>query len=251
VLEPVDLVSGSSIVVNEAFVGRFWPGGIGVGQTVIMGDQTREVVGVVADVKVETLGEVATPVVYQPLIDGYSGVVRVAIRTDGAPEPAMEAVVRDAGRLRPDVALMERRTMAENVGLMLMPFEMGSAAAAAIGAIAILVAAVGLHGLVTFAVATRTREFGVRLALGASAAQVARAATGEIARATLVGLVLGLSAAAVFAGSLSGFVFGIAPLDPVTFATSAAAVAGVATLAVLGPVRRLRHTNLAAVLRAE
>jgi predicted permease len=251
VLEPVDLVSGSSIVVNEAFVSRFWPSGIGVGQTVIIADQPREVVGVVADVKVETLGEAPTPVVYQPLVRGYASVVRVAMRTDGAPESAMEAVVRDVDRLRPNVALMERRTMAENVGLLLTPFEIGSAGAAALGAIAILVAAVGLHGLVAFAVTTRTREFGVRLALGASAAQVTRAATGEIARATLAGLVLGLLAAAILGRSLSGFVFGVAPLDPVTFAAATAAVMGVAILAALGPVRRLRHTNLIEALRAE
>ncbi|MEZ5318949.1 MAG: ADOP family duplicated permease [Vicinamibacterales bacterium] len=220
-----------AVIVSASFVRRYWPSGPALGRTLTVDGRRRTVVGVVADVKVATLGEPPTAMVYVPLSEGYAGLRRVIVRTTGDPREALAGLAGAAAGIRPDVALFEQRPMREHVGLLLLPFALASWLGAGLGVIAVALAAVGLHGLVAFAVAARTREFGVRVALGATRWQLAGTAARETTRATIAGLALGLVAAAGAARMAATFVTGVAPLDPVSFATGAVATLLVAAAA--------------------
>jgi ABC-type antimicrobial peptide transport system permease subunit len=171
------------------------------------------------------------------------------VRTEGNAAAPLELVGRRAQAAHPTVALVERRTMAEGVGVMLLPFEIGSMLGLALGAAAMALAAVGLHGIVAFAVAARTREFGLRLALGATGRQIVGAATSEVRRATAAGLAIGVAIAAIGSQLLSGFMMGVSSFDAMAFAGGVALTIAVAAIAAAAPARRATRIDPIAALR--
>lgn len=243
--------AGRIAVVNQAFAHEYWPAGPASGRTISLEGRSFVVGGVVGDAKVQTLSEPPTPMLYLPLDSGFAGIVRLIVKTTGPPDATLEAISRDAGTLRADVTVVEQRTMSAHVSVMLLPFQLGSELAGLLGALAVALAGVGLHGLVSMTVASRTREFGVRAALGATPFRLARAALADTARATSVGLIAGLAAAALAARAMAAFVFGISPLDPIAFASVAGLVLGVSLAATTGPVRRLTRASPVTALHAD
>jgi predicted lysophospholipase L1 biosynthesis ABC-type transport system permease subunit len=241
----------SSVIVNTAFAAEYWPGESGLGRSLLAGGRPMSIVGVVGDVKVQTLGEAPTPMVYLPLASGHASMLRLIVRTSGDPSSVIDRLERDIAASHPTVAIVERRTMAENVGLMLLPYELGSLLGLWLGAAAVALSGVGLYGLVAFAVASRTREFGVRLALGASGWQMLRTATAEVLGATAAGILAGLLFAAVAARGLTGYVVGISALDATAFAAAVALTAAVAAAATIAPARRALRIDPIAPLRAD
>ncbi|HEU4620175.1 MAG TPA: FtsX-like permease family protein, partial [Gammaproteobacteria bacterium] len=145
----------------------------------------------------------------------------------------------------------EVTTLREHLGLAVLPQRAGAIVIGALGGIGMLLAALGLYGVLSYLVARRTREIGIRLALGSRPRAVMRMVLGTAASLTLVGLALGLGTALVAARLAAGFLFGVGAQDPVTFAAAGLLFAGVAFVAAYGPARRATRVDPSEALRSE
>ena len=241
-------------IVSEAFARRVWPDGRAVGRRLRddPGGPWREVVGVVRDVKYGRLTEDPAPYLYLPYAQGGGGDATLHVRTRGAdPLALLPAVRRELQALDRNIPLVGVKSMEQHMRISLFPARVAGAVLGAFGALAVVLAAVGVYGVVAFAVGRRTREIGIRMALGAPAAAVARLVVRQELRPVAVGATVGLVAAAALARLVGAFLYGVAPGDPLTFAGVAALLALVAALSSWLPARRAAHVDPAAALRAE
>jgi predicted lysophospholipase L1 biosynthesis ABC-type transport system permease subunit len=212
---------------------------------------TREVVGVVADVKTRRLGEGAAPLLYVPLAQDFTPRVRVVLRTDEAAAAASAALAREVAALEPDLPVMEAMTLRDAIAFARFPQRMAAAIASALGALALVLSATGLFGLVAWSASRRTREIGVRVALGATRRQVMELVLRHGLGLALAGVALGALAAAGAARALASLLPGVGATDPLTFAAVAALMAATAAAASLGPARRAARVDPAVALRDE
>lgn len=240
-------------VVNESFAARIWPGERPLGKRLQFGNltdtTTTEIVGVVADARSHSLGELPEPTIYVPV--AQQGVRRVSllVRTkEGLPSP--DRAVRDAVHaIDPDLPVSQQVSYAALIGVTLLPNRVAMLLAAAFGATGLLLAALGLYGLLAFRVQSRRREIGIRIALGASTRAVSRLVVGEGVRLTLTGCAVGLVLAAVLARFLGSMLFGVSPVDPLTYLGIGVTLLLVGWLAALGPTLKALRTEPAEVLR--
>jgi predicted permease len=242
-------------VVNRAMARAVWGSEEVLGRTFRVGRPDAEpvtVVGVVADYKVRTVGEAPRPFAHFPLAQQRSDNVYVLARSAAADAlPLVQQVRRAALELDPTLALSDTTTLAGFQLVSLYPVRMGATLLTAFGALALALASVGLYGVIAYSVARRSRELGVRVALGAAP----RSLLGLVVRRGMalvgVGMAIGLGLAAAGARSLSGVLHGVSALDPLAFAAAAAvlALAGWAANAV--PALRAARTDPAVVLRGE
>ena len=252
-------------LVNEAFARRFGDGRPMVGTrlqmtaTIQIGDEVREVVGVVGDVR--TRGVTATqPTVFVPveqvpdeLLGAVHGFFQVhwALRTrDGGTGliPSVERVIREADPL---LSITAFRTMDEVVAGVLAPVRFRTLLLSLFAAAALALAAAGLYGVVAYTVAQRTKEIGIRLALGATDRQVTmRFARGGIALAA-VGAVVGMGAAALFVAVLRSATVDAPPLDPWSLDSAVLVLGAVSVIATVVPARRAARVDPLLTLRAE
>ena len=240
-----------AVIVSAAAARRFWPGVDAVGQTMSFegSRMVAHVVGVAADAKVQTLGEQPQPLVYQPLVHGHAGLLRLVVRTDGAPTTSVDEMRQAVGELDPAVAVFESRTMSEHLGVMLYPYRLAAALGSAFGVMAIVLAAIGLYGVLSCGISERLRELAIRLALGAPARTLVRSAAGETVRATALAVVIGALMALAAGQLLAGFLFGISPFDPMTLIATILVLAGVVALASVAPLKRALGVEVASLLR--
>ena len=238
-------------VVSAAAARRYWPGNDPVGQTIRFdgSNASVRVVGVAADVKVQTLGEPPQPLVYRPLTQGHAGLLRLIVRTPGAPAESIAELRRAVSDLDPAVAVFEARTMSEHLGVMLYPYRLAAGLGSAFGLIAMVLAAIGLYGVLACGVSERLRELAIRLALGAPAATLLRSAAGETARATALAAAIGALMALAAGRLLADFLFGISPFDPVTLAATALILAAVVAAASAGPLKCAIGAEVNSLLR--
>jgi predicted permease len=238
-------------VVSAAAARQYWPGTDALGQTIRFAGSnvSARVVGVAADVKVQTLGEQPQPLVYRPLTEGHAGLLRLVVRTPGSPAASIGELRRAVSDLDPAVAVFEARTMAEHLGVMLYPYRLAAGLGSAFGLIAIVLAAIGLYGVLACGVSERLRELAIRLALGAPTGTLVRAAAGETARATAVAVALGAIMALAAGRLLADFLFGISPFDPVTLAATGLILAGVVVASSAGPIKRALGAEVNSLLR--
>ena len=245
-----DASSGDSVaIVSAAAARQFWPGADPVGRVLRIGDSAATVIGVVADVKVQTLGEVPQPFVYRPLASGHAGLMRLVIRTTGDPDRAVERMRQAVRVLDPAVAVFEARSMAHYVDVMLYPYRIAATVGSAFGILALALAGVGLYGVIACGVGERLRELAIRLALGARAGALVRATLEETIRAAAVGVGAGAVLAFVAGQLLAEVLFGISPLDPVTLLSTAASLVVVLGVAAASPVRRALGVDPMSLLR--
>jgi predicted permease len=244
-----------AVVVNEAFARRAWPGERAVGQRLRLerkdaGEAT--VVGVVRDARVSGLTDRPEPMMYLPLAQQWTSEMTLEVRVAaGAPHAVLGAVRRELRALDPDLPTGEVRTLEEVRTQAMFPARLMATLMTAFGALALCVAAVGLAGVVAFAVAQRTREMGVRLALGAGRADVERLVVGEGMRLAALGVAAGLALAAGVARLLASQLYGVGAGDPLTYALVAAALSTVALLAAWLPARRAARVDPLVALRAD
>jgi putative ABC transport system permease protein len=249
---PTDDERGPRVaVVSDAFARRFWPAGEAVGQVVRQGENAVRIVGVARDTARRRLGEEPRPLLYTPLAQGYAPRQAVLVRAEGDPA-SVAFVVRDAVRtLEPDLPLLESMPLRDYMAMMLFPQRIAGVVTGAIGTLGLLLSMVGLSGVVALAVAARTREMGVRLALGACGADVMRLVLREGLGLALGGMALGLVAAAMLAPALGSLLVGVGPLDPVAFVAPSALLASCAFVASFLPARRAARLDPMASLRSE
>lgn len=245
------------VIVSEAMAERFWPNADPLGRRVrfpvAAGEVDSEpavVIGVARDTKVRTLGEAPRPYLYLASIqrgssDGF------VIRTMGDPAPLVPVVRREALALNPDLPILELKTMREHLSLMLTPPRLAAMFLAACGTIAVLLAALGLYAIVAFAVSRRTKEIGIRVALGASRGQVVRLVVAEGLALVGVGIAAGFVVAVAVTRPLSSYLYGLSAFDPMTFLSVAAVLAGTALLANYLPARRAVRVDPLKAIRYE
>ena len=238
-------------VINETLAGRYWPDGSAVGRTFGYDGQRVTVVGVARDAKDATLAESTPPFVYFPIEQLWRPDQTLLVRTGLDPGQAartiQEAVLTlDSALPRPAVTTLQRET-----SVVLLPQRVAAMVTGALGGIGLLLASVGLYGVIAYAVARRTREIGVRVALGATRRDVLSIVLGEGMRLAIGGVIVGLALAGLSTRLIAGFLFSISPLDTMTFLATAVALLAVALIASYLPARRAAAADPLVALRAD
>jgi predicted permease len=244
-------------LVNQTLANRLWPGQDPIGRSFrwVEGGDAVEVIGVVRDGKYVMLGEAPRPYVYVPLSQEYDTPVTLHVRTATADPLALTPSIRQAlQELDPDLPVFSVRTMPEHLrssALALLPLRMGATLAGAQGALALLLAVMGLYGVVAYAVSQQRREIGIRIALGARGRDLFRVVAGGGLRPALIGLVLGVIASLGLARLLAGLLYGLNPLDLPVFTAVVVLLLGVSLFACWLPARRVLKLDPVVALRSE
>jgi putative ABC transport system permease protein len=246
-----DLKAPPVILINEAARRRFFAGGDPLGQQVRLWGAARTVVGVVADERFHGLAESAPPSVYLPTTQAPTPQGSLLVRARGDPTALGRSIRGVLRELDPALPLFGVEPLTATLGHSLEQRRFTMLVLGVFAAVALLLAMVGVHGVLSYTVAQRTREIGIRMALGADRANVGRLIVGQGARMAAVGLGLGLAGAMALSRVLSSLLYGVRPIDPATFSGVALSLGGVALLAAWLPARRATRVDPAVVLRAE
>lgn len=243
-------------IVNKAFVDRLFHGANPIGQHVTGGNWTYEIIGVVGNAKSRTVGEDTRPILYRsldqtvaddPSLMGYT----LVVHTPGNPGDLADSVRRQVYAIDPAMAIYNQETMEEHVRRAFVLPRVAAMLFGVFGGIGLVLATVGLYGVMSFAVSRRTHEIGIRMALGAQPAAVERLVMRQGMVLTLAALALGWPAAWMLAKLASSFLYGIAPHDAVTFAIVPLVLTAVALVACWIPGRRAASINPTDALRTE
>ncbi len=238
-------------VVNETFVRRYVPKGDAVGATLRMDSSVVTIVGVTRDSKFATLSEEPEPFLYLPLAQQWRSANNLLVHTTASPEAVSAALLPEMGALDGTLPPPRITTMRQATAVVLLPQRVAAAVTGALGLVGLLLAAVGLYGLLSFSTAQRTREIGVRLALGASRGGIVRMVLGEGMRLVGGGVAGGAVLAVAATQALRPFLFGLDPLDPLTFAVIGVVLATVAVIASVIPAQRASRVDPAWSMREE
>jgi predicted permease len=238
-------------LVNQTLARQLFGDAAPLGRAIVMGTDRVEIVGVLADGKYESYTEAQAAVLYLPLDQRpvSSGMLHVRGRME--PGATLAAVRRELAALDPNMALEQAMPLSQLIGLTLLPQRIAAIAMGTFGIVGLLLAAIGIYGLLAFHVGSRTREIGIRMALGAPVADVIRLVLRYSLRLTLMGTAVGLLAAFAATRLLASLLYGVTPLDPVTFALAALLLVLTALLASYVPARRAARVDPTVALRAE
>ena len=240
------------VVVNDALAQRYWPGEDPLGKRLRFDPEApwAQVVGVARTGKYRTLGEQPRPFIYRSHLQDYSSMMTLVVASDDE-AAALAALRHELEALDPHVPIFDQHLISEHLEIALFPARMGAALLAAFGVLGLLLASVGLYGVVAYSVSQRTREVGIRMAIGASRRDVLSLVTREGMALVAVGLMLGITTALFAARGLGSLLYGIAPNDPLTFIAVALVLAAVALAANLLPARRATRIDPMVALRYE
>ncbi|HEV2386543.1 MAG TPA: ABC transporter permease [Candidatus Acidoferrales bacterium] len=246
-------------VVNQAFVEKFFPGQDPIGQRIVPDvsdhhvDQVPpyEVIGVVGNVKSRNLSDAAPAEFYLPYSQVMISGLTTEVRTAVAPQALASAVRGVVASIDPDIPVYDVETMEQYVGAAVAQPRFSMLLLSLFAGLALVLTALGLYGVISYAVAQQTHEFGVRMALGAAPGDVRRQVLMGGARLALAGIVIGLAGALGVTRLLHAMLFGVSASDPATFAAVAAALAAVALAASYLPARRATRVDPVVALRQE
>jgi putative ABC transport system permease protein len=243
------------VVINETLARRYWPGRNVVGSRVVLewpwGRFVHEIVGVVADVRAFGLEEPAEGEMYFPYWQQPDALIGITLRTSGDPSSLtrqLRAAVWSVDRDQPVTHVL---TMSELAAESLTFRRTGMMLAGGFGGLALVLAAIGIYGVLSYSVSRRTREIGVRVALGATRGEVAALVVREGLMMTAIGIAIGLVAAAGLTQFLTSILFEVQPGDPLTYAAVSAILIAVALVATWLPARRAASLDPLIALRAE
>jgi putative ABC transport system permease protein len=256
------------VIVNEAFARQYWPGKDPTGERMMIGkglggdfeEPERQVVGVVGNVTEAGLAKGMVPVMYVPQSQITDGVTRLAasllpvswlVRTSGEPLSVGPAVQHELESLDPQLAPSHVVTMDQVIAESNTRQNFNTLLLTVFASIALLLAAVGIYGLMSYAVEQRTQEIGIRMALGANQGKIMRLILGHGIRLAILGTVIGLGAAYGLTRLLAKFMFGVKPNDPLAFSMVAAILIVVTLLAAFVPTRRAMQVDPMVALRQE
>jgi predicted permease len=243
-------------VVNETFVRRFWPGQNPIGKRLDDGwGKPLQVVGVARDGKYGSLGEEARPFFYIAVLQSPDSMrpeidLTVIVRTERDPAAMLPALRREARALDPDLPV-QLATMDQHLGLAMLPQRVGSMVLGLFGALGLALALLGLYGVLAYAVSQRTREIGIRIALGANAADVRRLMLRRGVIISAAGIVVGLLLALVAGRLITRVLFNVSPNDPLTLTAVVLVFLAAAALAAYVPARRATKVDPMVALRHE
>ena len=243
-------------MVNPVFVSRYLGGRQPLGTVFLWGRDGKtpyRIVGVAAGTKTLTIGEDPQPQLYEPLaqIDNDRQEIEFIVRSAIPPALQLEPVRRTLHRIDP-MAGTQVATMYSSIGLAFLPSQVGALLMGSTGVLGLLLATIGLYGVMAFSVARRTREIGVRVAVGANRGDIVRLVLGDSVRVTAAGTAIGLLVALLVTKPLAMFLVpGLRPGDPLNFAVVAAAMLITGLAATWGPVLRALNIDPNAALREE
>lgn len=244
------------VIVNQTMADKYWPRQDPIGQQFILKTATRpaqtmQIVGVAGNGKYLLIGEDPTPFFYVPLTQNHTSARSLLVRSSIAPAGLLTPLQAEVHKLAPDLPITEAKTMKQLLADDLVEFRVGAQVAAAMGAVGLILAVVGVYGIVSFSAAQRTREIGIRMALGGSAGDVVRLILKQGVRMVIIGLAVGVLAALGITRVMTGFLVGVSPSDPLTYATVIVLLTAVALLACWIPARRATRVDPGVALRYE
>ncbi len=242
-------------IISQAMARRYWPDGDALGRILRRpgpAEPDLVIVGVASDINVRSLGEAPRDVVYETYTQG-NGLPGASFVVRTATDPArMSLALADAGQqVDPDLRVMQSTTMTQHLAMSRLPSQIGAVLLSAFAVMGMALAAVGVYGTVRYTVARRTREVGIRMALGADAAGVARLLATHVVRLVLVGVVIGVAASLLAARFLATLLFGVGTFDPVALIGAPLVLGVTAWLAAYLPARRASRVDPLAALRTD
>jgi predicted permease len=246
-----DAAAPAVAIVNETLARRFWPDGGAIGRRIYSGDRGIEVIGVARNAKYLSLADASPLWLYRPLAQNPSENVTLslAVRTLGDPMPLRPAIEREVRALVPSWPMFHFRTLDEGIALQQLVPRLGATLLGGLGAFGLLLAAVGVYGVMAYVVRQRTHEMGIRLALGAPVASVIALVIRQGMTVCLAGAGVGLALSLAASQLLASVLYGISGIDPITYVVVPAVLVGVALLACYVPARRFGRINALQVLR--
>jgi predicted permease len=240
-------------IINEAMAKQFWPNENAVGKRFHFFGETllREVVGVVRNTVVNAIGEEPQPLAYLPLTQDYAPAVTMQVRTSRRPEAVSVTVRSQVQSLDTNLALTNMNTIGELIDQGLWAPRMGAGLLTVFGGLALLLAVVGVYGVLSYSVNQQTREIGIRMAMGAQTGRILGLVVGQGMRLAAAGLTLGLLIAFAAMRVLSSLLFGVSAHDPLIFGGISLVLATAAILACYIPARRATKIDPIIALRYE
>jgi predicted permease len=241
-------------VINETMARAYWPGQQPIGRHLRLerGGLPVEIVGVVANSKYGSVDEKPRPCLYLPFAQNYQSASILYLHTEGDPAAITAAARRVVSALDQDMPVYDLKTMSAHLsGITLLFVRIGAALVGVFGLLGLLLAVVGLYGVISHSVSQRTREIGIRIALGAQAGDVLRMVLKQGLILTLVGVAAGLAAAFAVTRLMSSLLYGVSATDPLTFILISLLLTGVALLACYLPARRATKVDPMIALRTE
>jgi len=242
-------------IVNRTLARRLWPGQSAIGRAFQLGcdhPRTLQVVGVARDSKIRSLNEVTLPHVYLPFSQAYrGGIVFLVVETGGDPGPFVDRVRQTLISADPDFRSYGIHRLSDSLDASFWQARFELWVLGILGALALLLATVGMYGVLAYHVAARTREIGIRVALGARPREVIRIVIAQGLRVTIAGIAIGLLISALTSRLLATLLQGVSPTDAVTWLSAVAVWIAVALLACWLPARRATHIEPLAALREE
>jgi predicted permease len=252
-----DKMDGPPVALfNETAARRYFPNGNAIGSRVRIGPDPKSnaitIIGVVADMRDEGLGRPTRPtIIMDHTQQAWDRSMSIVVRTAGDPNAAAAALRRAVKDADPSLAIRNVQTLDDVIGSSLAPRRFSLGLVATFAAIALMLAAIGIYGVLSYAVSTRTREFGVRIALGASTRSVLMLVAREGLRWSVTGLVLGILGAALAGRLIAGMLYGVGTLDVSTYVAVAGGLLAVVVVACLVPAVRATRVDPITSIRAE
>jgi putative ABC transport system permease protein len=242
--------SEKALIVNETMARRLWPGKDAVGQIALLGSEWR-VVGVAGNVRHSALEQEAGLEMYLPITQSGSGSVELVVRAKLSPEALAPSVRAALNKVDPRLPTSEFQMLGQLVDQAASPKRLVTLLLGGFSLLALTLAALGIYGVISYSVTQRTHELGIRVALGARAADVFKLVIGQGMLPVVIGLALGMAAAAALTRLMAGLLFGVSATDPLTFAGIALLLIAVALLACYIPARRAAKVDPMIALRRE
>ena len=242
------------VVINEAMAKMVWPGQEALGKRFSIVTEPRrllEVIGVVGTTVIGRIGEDPQPIAYIPMRQQYSPFAALVVRTTGDPEPLLGAVRTQVQQIDKNLAFTNGQTVQQILGQGLWAARMGAALLGLFGGLALILASIGIYGMLAYSVAQRTSEIGLRMALGAQPRQVLGLVLKQGMLLALVGATVGIVVALPVARMVAGLLYGVSATDPVTYTGITMLLLCVALLACYLPARRATRVDPLVALRYE
>ena len=252
--EQDDEKSSRVAIVNETFARRFWPGESPLGKRFSLGGADApmvQVVGVAQDGKYAGLTEDPRSFVYRPVWQSYSGSSNLIVRSRTDSERLLSTLRGEIAALDPQLPISSAKTMVDHLNFPMLPARLAAILLGSFGLLALVLAAIGLYGVMSYTVSKRTREIGIRMALGAESRDVMSMVLRQGMALAAAGVAIGLLAAFALTRALTSLLYGVSATDAATFTVVALLLTGVALVACFVPARRATRVDPMVALRHE